>query len=358
MSTWWRLTKAGGLAVGVAAAGAGAVVAAEKIAVGRLRLRPDPAADEPLGELRGRPLTVLADDGLPLHAEISGPDDAPVTIIFSHGYTLNQDCWHYQRRDLDGHRLVFWDQRDHGRSGRSQSGAATIAELGADLKAVMDAAAPGPGPVVLAGHSMGGMAIMALAAQHPALFGTKVAGAVLISTAARGLQDSSPWMPSPIRPALSRALPTVLNIAARGRQAALIEQGRRISADLAFLGTRIYGFGEGEVSPATVSFLDQMIRATPIEVLARFCQALLTCDMRDSLNTLGQVPVIVMVGERDRVVAPRLGTELAAEVPGAQLIWVPGGGHTLQLERPDLVTDAIAGLLAQLGADGALSRSA
>ena len=54
MSRWLRLTKAGGLAVGAAAAGVGAVIAAEKIAVGRLRLRPDPAADEPLGQLRGQ----------------------------------------------------------------------------------------------------------------------------------------------------------------------------------------------------------------------------------------------------------------------------------------------------------------
>ena len=101
MSRWLRLTKAGGLAVGAAAAGVGAVIAAEKIAVGRLRLRPDPAADEPLGQLRGRPLTVLADDGVPLHAEVAGPDDAAVTIVFTHGYTLTQDCWHYQRQGLE-----------------------------------------------------------------------------------------------------------------------------------------------------------------------------------------------------------------------------------------------------------------
>jgi pimeloyl-ACP methyl ester carboxylesterase len=358
MANWRRISGVTGLVVGATAAGAGAVVAAVPFVAARLRSRAGIPGDEPYGTLRGRELTVLAHDGVPLHVEINGPDTSPVTVIFCHGYTLNQDCWHFQRRDLDGHRLVFWDQRDHGRSGRSQSGAATIAELGADLKAVIDAAAPGGRPVVLVGHSMGGMAIMALASQHPALFGGKVAGAVLISTAARGLQDSSPWMPSPIRPALSRSLPTVLNIAARGRQAALIEQGRRLSADLAFLATRIYGFGDGEVSPDTVIFLDQMIRATPIEVLAKFCQALLTCDMRDSLNTLGQIPVVVVVGEKDRVLAPRLGTELAAEIPGAQLVWVPGGGHTLQLERPDLVTDAIAGLLAQLGLPPGLPRSA
>jgi len=185
MANWRRITGAAGLVVGATAAGAGALVAAERIAVSRLRSRTGRrGGDEPFGTLRGRALTVLAQDGVPLHVEINGPDDAPITIIFCHGYTVNQDCWHFQRRDLVEHRLVFWDQRDHGRSGRSATGNATIDELGADLKAVIDAAAPGPGPIVLVGHSMGGMAIMALAEQHPSMFTSKVAGAVLISTAA------------------------------------------------------------------------------------------------------------------------------------------------------------------------------
>ena len=80
--------------------------------------------------------------------------------------------------------------------------------------------------------------------------------------------------------------------------------------------------------------------------------------MRGLAGTLGRVPVVVMVGEKDRLLAPRLGIELAAEIPGAQLIWVPGGGHALILERPDLVTDTIAALVAQVSAGGGLPRSA
>ena len=356
MANWRRVTGAAGLVVGATAAGAGALVAAERIAVSRIRSRTGQhPGDEQFGTLRGRELTVLAQDGVPLHVEINGPDAAPVTIIFCHGYTVNQDCWHFQRRELAEHRLVFWDQRDHGRSGRSKSGSGTIDELGADLKAVIDAAAPGPGPVVLVGHSMGGMTIMALAEQHPSMFVTKVAGAVLISTAARGLDRGSPWMPAPVRPLICRTLPGVLN--GMAKSGGLVERGRKASADLSFLGTRVIGFGDGEVSPATVGFLEEMIRDTPIEVVARFCQALLTCDMRGSLGTLGRVPVVVMTGEKDRLIAPRLGIELAAEIPGAQLIWVPGGGHALMLERPDLVSDTIAALVARVNA-GDLPRSA
>jgi len=356
MANWRRITGGAGLLVGATAAGAGAVVAAERIAINRLRGRP--ATDgEPFGTLRGLELTVLAEDGVPLHVEINGPDNALMTIIFCHGYTVNQDCWHFQRRDLSDHRLVFWDQRDHGRSGRSAEGSGSIGQLGADLAAVIEAAAPGPGPVVLVGHSMGGMTIMALADQHPGLFGTKAAGAVLISTAARGLEGGSPWMPAPIRPALTRALPGVLNGAAKGKRALLVERGRRVSADLAFLTTRLIGFGDGEVSPATVAFLEQMIRDTPIEVVARFCQALLACDMRGSLDALGRVPVTVVVGEKDRLIAARHGIELATQIPGAQLVWVPGAGHALILERPDVVNKAITDLLARV-AGGDLPRSA
>jgi pimeloyl-ACP methyl ester carboxylesterase len=186
---------------------------------------------------------------------------------------------------------------------------------------------------------MGGMTIMALADQQPQLFGTKVAGAVLVSTCARGLEAGSPWMPGLIRPVLSRALPGILAGAAKG--AGLVERGRHASVDIGFLGARWIGFGDGEVSPAAVAFLEQMIRATPIDVVSRFCQALMLCDMSGSLATLGEVPVTVLVGEKDRLVAPYLGIELAAQIPGAQLVWVPGGGHALILERPDLVNQAI-----------------
>src|ERR1700685_4628490 len=134
MARWRRLTSIAGIATGIAAAGVGAVIAAEKVAVGRLRMLPDAAALEPFGTLRGRPVTVIAVDGLPLHAEVSGREDARLTIVFCHGYTLSQDVWHYQRQDLAAEaRLVFWDQRSHGRSGRSDPTHTSVDQLGSDL---------------------------------------------------------------------------------------------------------------------------------------------------------------------------------------------------------------------------------
>ncbi len=354
MASWRRITGVAGLAVGAAvAAGAGAILAAERIAIGRARLQPDPEADEPLGQLRGRVLTVLADDGVPLHAEIDGPDDAPVTIIFCHGYVLSQDVWHYQRRDLaPAGRLVFWDQRGHGRSGQSSPEHARISQLGADLYAVLMAAAPGQAPVVLVGHSMGGMTIMALARQHPELFGTKVIGAVLISTAVWAV-DPTAWVPAPLRPIARLATPPVLRGASKARPAVLVERGRQVGGDLAFLGTRFIAFGDPSVSPAIVDFLERIVRVTPVGVVADFYAALVGHDERAALGVLGRVPVIVVTGERDRLVPPDQSDELAAGIRGSELVRVPGAGHAVILERPDVVNDVITGLLVRTAAGAA-----
>jgi pimeloyl-ACP methyl ester carboxylesterase len=349
MANWRRITGMAGLAVGAAVAtGAGVILAAERIAIGRARLQPDPEADEPLGQLRGQVLTVLADDGVPLHAEIDGPDDAPVTVIFCHGYALSQDVWHYQRRDLaPAGRLVFWDQRGHGRSGLSSPEHVRIGQLGADLYAVVMAAAPGPTPVVLVGHSMGGMTIMALARLHPELFGTKVIGIVLVSTAV-GDVDPTAWVPAPVRSIVRHVAPPVLRGVSQGGPAVLVERGRQTGGDLAFLATRHLAFGDtANVSPSVVDFLERMIRATPVRVLADFFLALLDHDERAALGTLGRVPVTVVTGERDRLVPPEQSDKLAAAIHGSELVRVPDAGHTVQLERPGLVNDAITALLAR-----------
>jgi pimeloyl-ACP methyl ester carboxylesterase len=352
MARWRRITGIAGLTAGAAvAAGAGALIAAEKAAVGRLRLRPDPEADEPFGQLRGRPLTVLADDGAALHVEIDGPDDAPVTVIFCHGYALSQDVWHYQRRDLAGTaRLVFWDQCGHGKSGASVGERVSIGRLGADLYAVLTAVAPGDGPVVLVGHSMGGMTVMALARQHPELFGTKVTGVMLISTTADGV-DPTGWAPAPLRPVARHATIPVLRGISRGWRADLAERVRQAAGDLAFLSTRHVAFGDHAVSPAVVDFLERIIRATPIAVVAEFYLALLCHDERAALGVLGRVPVIVVAGEQDVLVPVRQAEQLAAGIPGAELVRVPGAGHMVILEQPGLINGLIARLLQRAARD-------
>jgi pimeloyl-ACP methyl ester carboxylesterase len=299
---------------------------------------------------------VIADDGVPLHAEIRGVEDAPLTLVFCHGYCLSQDVWHYQRQDFAPEaRLVFWDQRSHGRSGRSSPDRISIDQLGADLAAILSATVPPKSTVVLIGHSMGGMTIMALADQQPELFGTTVAGVVLISTAA-GRVDPVSFLPPPLRPAARLAAPTVLRGSARGRRAELVERFRASAGDLAFLSTRLIAFGDPDISPAAVDFLERIIRATPIDVIADFFLALRDHDKRSALPVLGRIPVTILVGADDRLIPPRLSEELAAEIPDARVVVVPGAGHAIILERPDVVTEEISDLIA-IAVDAARSRA-
>src|SRR2546422_299697 len=94
-----------------------------------------------------------------------------------------------ERRRLAGiGTMVFYDQRSHGRSGRSPKENVSIDQLGRDLYGILREFAP-TGPVILIGHSMGGMSIMALAEQHPELFGDQVIGVGLCSTSAGGLDQ-------------------------------------------------------------------------------------------------------------------------------------------------------------------------
>jgi pimeloyl-ACP methyl ester carboxylesterase len=336
-----------GAAVGTATAiGVGAVVGARRYAVGRERLKPDPDRNERFGELRGREMTVEATDGVPLHVEVDGPDDAALTVVFSHGYCLTQDSWHYQRRDLAGEgdvRMVFWDQRSHGRSGRSDHAHATIDQCGEDLLAVLDATTEPGRPVVLIGHSMGGMTIMALADRHPELFGDRVVGVGFVNTSSGKLAELTLGLPEAFGKVLRATVPGVVR--GIGRRAKLIDQGRRIGADIAFVMTRRIAFADPDVSPSIVEFLEKMISSTPTDVIAEFYPTLAAHDKLAALEVLKGLPAVVVVGDQDRLTPPAHGRAIAAALPDADLVEVSDGGHVVMLEHPAAVTDALAGLI-------------
>jgi pimeloyl-ACP methyl ester carboxylesterase len=332
---------------GIGAAGVGAAVGLRHFAVGRVRLRPDPDAGEPFGGLHGRELTVEAGDGVPLHVEIDGPADAGLTVVFCHGYTLNRDSWHFQRRDLQGSlRLVFWDQRSHGRSGRGTLENATIEQTGDDLRAVLAATVGPDEPVVLVGHSMGGMSIMALADRHPELFDRQVVGVALVNTSCGDLAEMTLGLPLVLAKVVRPLAPGTLR--GLGRRAALVEKARGLGADLAFVVTRKMAFADKYVSPSVVDFLEQMIRATPIDVIAEFYPALMGHDKAGCLDVLGKVPAVVVAGGRDRLTPVEHARRIAAALPDAELVEVEVAGHVLPLEYPGVVTGALRRLIARV----------
>jgi pimeloyl-ACP methyl ester carboxylesterase len=155
--------------------------------MGRVASDPAPVLPPPTGPPPPGSRTVTTDDGVPLHVEFNGDPNSPLTVVLSHGFTARLAEWEIQRAALrDRARVVLWDQRGHARSGWTNPTSATIDRTGRDLGQVLDAVAP-TGPVVLAGHSMGGMSVMALARRRPELFGDRVVGVFLLATSAGGL---------------------------------------------------------------------------------------------------------------------------------------------------------------------------
>ncbi|GAB2883425.1 hypothetical protein GCM10027074_60030 [Streptomyces deserti] len=127
--------------------------------------------------------TVVTDDGARLAVYTDGSSRAGVTLILSHGFLMTADAWRIQARELSarGLRVVRYDQRAHGASAAGEA-APTVDRLGADLAAVINATAP-RGPIVLAGHSMGGMATLTMAGHRPELIRSRRPHVALISTA-------------------------------------------------------------------------------------------------------------------------------------------------------------------------------
>ena len=335
----------GGLA-GVVVLGAAAGLTAERYAVGRVRLGPDPDRDEPFFSLAAdRSYSVTADDGVSLHVDEVGPVDAALTVVLCHGYTQQSAVWHYQRLALaaeDSVRLVLWDQRSHGRSGRSSPEHSTIDQLGRDLQAVLAAVSPAA-QVVLVGQSMGGMTIMALADQRPELFGTTVTGVALMSTSTGKMAQLTFGLPAVVSPVTRRALPW-LTRGMTGRPQ-LFERGRRMGTDLAFMATRRGAFGDTDVSPSLVAFVEQMTAECPVEVIAAFYPTFLAHDKLAALDVLRDVETLLLVGTKDRITPPAHTQAMAAALPAAHVVEVEGAGHMVQLERPELVSLQLQALL-------------
>ncbi|HYH34743.1 MAG TPA: alpha/beta hydrolase [Nocardioides sp.] len=342
MSVKRRLLGAAASAAGVAAAGMAVGVARRRRVIAR-RGAGDASA---LGSLRSRPITVVADDGVPLHVEVDECEGSPLTVVFVHGYALSLDCWHFQRAAYRGLvRTVYYDQRSHGRSGRSTEGRATVEQLGRDLRRVLDDTSNGQ-PVVLVGHSMGGMSVIALAEQEPELFGDRVVGVALISTTAGGLDPHRLVLPLvPSRFGGSLALRAVAALA-HGHRA--IDGVRRLTKPLATVVTDQFAFGD-EVPASYVEFVDEMLSATPFEVIAEFFPTFSSLDKFAAVRALAEVPVSIICGTADRLTSVGHSRKLRSQIPGARLLECEGAGHLVIMERHEHVNAELDQLLAAAG---------
>ncbi|WP_353951065.1 alpha/beta hydrolase [Knoellia sp. S7-12] len=342
-----------GAAAAAAAGAAAAGVAADRAAAARRRLRAlDPA--DGFAHTADLELKVIATDGLNLHVEVDSPDNLDPTlptIVMSHGFCLSLRGWVLQRRALvdAGYRVVLWDQRSHGESEVSDLEHCTIEQLANDLRAVIDATCP-EGPLVLVGHSMGGMTTMAFTRLHAGLVRERVMAVAFLSTAAGGEGLTDLGMGPLVGRAIGQAGPRVLShLAPHQRWLAPV---RRLGRNVEDALVDRFSF-DSPVSEQTVRFAADLILATPLEVMAAFLPALRMHDELETLAALLDKEVLVVNGTGDLLTPPRRSEEIVERLPGAEHVVVQDSGHLIMLEHPEVVTDQILALIDRAEADAA-----
>ncbi|GHH87493.1 alpha/beta fold hydrolase [Streptomyces capitiformicae] len=279
-----------------------------------------------------RELTAVSADGARLHVEVHGPEGSP-TVVLVHGWTCSTAYWAAQIRDLAvDHRVIAYDQRGHGRS--PASAACTTDALADDLEAVLAATlAPGE-KAVLAGHSMGGMTLMAASAR--AGFREHAAAVLLCSTGSSRLVAEAlvvPGRPGRVRTWLTRKI-----LGSRAPLGPVTPVARRI--------LKYATMGPGS-APVMVEACARIVHACPTRVRYAWSHVLDSLDLDHGVREL-TVPTAVVVGTADRMTPPVHARALAAALPDCVGVTeLTGVGHMAPVEAPDVVTARIRGLAAE-----------
>ncbi|WP_436493993.1 alpha/beta fold hydrolase [Actinokineospora sp. HUAS TT18] len=279
-------------------------------------------------------------DGVGLRLVETGPADAPVTVVFLHGWTSALDVWDHVVAALGPRvRTVRYDHRGHGSSEPAPPGSATLSRLADDAAEIIAARVP-TGGLVLVGHSMGGMTLMALAESHPEV-AARASGVLFVSTSSGGMRDVTFGLPKPIVRLATRSNP--MNRSARPEGARVSAPSRRKPrvrvqlppavrrmGSLAMLRWLVFG--------TRFRMVDVRATADHAAVVHRKTAAALGRDIgrHDRAATLaayGHADVRVLVGELDRLTPLAHARAIAEAAPNAEFVLYPGAGHMLPYER-------------------------
>jgi pimeloyl-ACP methyl ester carboxylesterase len=266
-------------------------------------------------------------------------------VVLVHGFCLDMGAFHFQRELLaerGEYRIVAYDQPGHGRSGRLETGEYDLAALGRTLRRVIDRTAP-EGPLVLVGHSMGGMTIMAFAELYPELFGDRVVGTVLMATSGGLLAETKLVAPALLGRVGAPVLYMMSNATRYGGPA--IDAARKSTSNVAWLLTRKYGFGTPKPSPALVSYVELMNSRTSADTVTRYLRTLATHSRYPALAALAGTPVLVVVGDKDMITPVTHSEEIVRRLPHAEYLKIRDSGHVVMLEHADEVNGALTRFL-------------
>ncbi len=264
-------------------------------------------------------------DGHELNVEVHG-EGTPV--LFSCGFSCTRENFRPQVEPLvaAGARVVLWDYRGHGRSDAPEDPDAYSMELVLDdLGRVLDHAAPGQ-PAVLAGFSFGGLASLHFTLRHP----ERVRALVLIDTG-----------------------PGFKNADALARWEKMVERTARVLEEGGFEGFlagrgAATAIGRHPELPAARNAA-RAIAEQSVHGVASFGRRVAgpAPSCIDELPEI-QVPALVVIGEEDEAYL-RAADVMAARLPDARRVGIPGAGHVVTVEAPDAVNRAILGFLEELG---------
>ncbi|WP_439658179.1 alpha/beta fold hydrolase [Lentzea sp. HUAS TT2] len=266
---------------------------------------------------------VRLEDGTELNVLRAGDPEAPVTVVLAHGYALDHRSWHKVVEQLSPEfQVIAYDHRGHGKSAAASKETATIEQLGEDLGELIERAVP-QGQIVIAGHSMGGMAALAMAERRPRLFRQRVLGNVFVSTAASGMSETSLAWPKAVGK-LVRELERAFG--------PLVRAVREKIEPAKTAGLRWWLFGDQPVDEDVELTADMVWGHWP-ETVALFRPAVDRYDREAGLTVAKEKAVVAVVGDEDRLVP-----ETDAAKFGGTSVILSDAGHMLPLERPaDLV---------------------
>jgi pimeloyl-ACP methyl ester carboxylesterase len=283
--------------------------------------------------LAAQRISVTTTDGLALVTRQIGPEAADLTVILLHGLFGDRHSWRCQTSHLTSRhpdiRVIAYDQRGHGRSGRGCVLRNTLRQLARDLDAVIDATTP-TGHIVLVGHSMGAMTILQYLQHHQSRNTHRITGVGLIATAAVDITQYG----------LARLLATPLGSGACALAARIPTSAEavRITAVRATEPT-------WRLVTKKAPTLAALINAPQLPIVAGFLDSISHFDGTAAFRALSRTPTLIMCGTVDWVTPPHHSAAIAAAVSAAEFVDVPGAGHMLMLDRPDVVNDRLDALL-------------
>ena len=285
-----------------------------------------------------------------VHWYESGPQDAPLTVVYVHGFNISSQSFYLQERALRplGVRQLLIDVRGHGHTATdtvAEFGAASPSDLSVDGAAddVMAVIAERGvvGPVIVVGHSLGGPISLSLIRRYAGEpDGFDLAGSVQISSAVDPFTDRG------MSVALGGAVGAVLYRAVQAMPG--LSEAVRVGLTSALAPLLAVGFYAGHVPWEIIRFHADMIQGTPLRTYEGFFPDLREHSERDVADKLAGVPGYILVGELDTV-APLEHSEALHEVwPDAALQVVPTSGHMPPLDAAGAVTAALVRLIHQI----------